>query len=191
MQKNEIRKIYRQKRQQLSFSQKEKMDDLLLIQFQKLPINVPALIMTYASIENMSEFDPQLITDYCYYKNGDQRLVYPVMSADNCSCDMEAVMVNDDSFFNTNAFGVDEPVGGKKVSTAAIEMVIVPLLSFDKKGNRVGYGKGYYDRFLTDCNNSCIKIGFSYFGPVDTIEDINQYDIPLDYCITPEQIFTF
>lgn len=82
MQKSEIRKIYREKRKQLSFSQKEKMDDLLLIQFQQLPISVPALIMTYAPIKKMGEFDPRLITDYCYFKNRDQKLLYSVMSTD-------------------------------------------------------------------------------------------------------------
>jgi 5-formyltetrahydrofolate cyclo-ligase len=104
---------------------------------------------------------------------------------------MQAVMVQDDGFFDINAVGIAEPLGSLKVPAAAIKMVIVPLLSFDIKGNRVGYGKGNYDRFLTACNNSCIKVGFSHFEPVDIIEDVNQYDIALDYCITPEQIFTF
>ena len=74
---------------------------------------------------------------------------------------------------------------------AEIDLVIVPLLCFDKKGNRVGYGKGYYDRFLKQCRKDCIKIGFSYFDPIDQVEDINKFDVKLDYGITPDAIYQF
>ncbi|MEP6677552.1 MAG: 5-formyltetrahydrofolate cyclo-ligase, partial [Ferruginibacter sp.] len=67
MTKKELRKIYLEKRMQLSLSQKEKLGDLMLIQFQRLEIDIPALIMTYAALEEKNEFDTQLITDYCYF----------------------------------------------------------------------------------------------------------------------------
>ena len=70
-------------------------------------------------------------------------------------------------------------------------MVLVPLLNFDEEGNRVGYGKGYYDRFLAHCRPDCIKVGFSYFEPLDSIDDVHEYDIKLDYGITPGGIFVF
>ena len=107
------------------------------------------------------------------------------------NCEMGAVIVDDNTFFETNKCGIDEPIDGIDMIPTEIDMVIVPLLSFDKKGNRVGYGKGYYDRFLKLCRRDCMKIGFSYFDPIVKIDDINQYDIKLDYCITPERIFTF
>lgn len=191
MQKSDIRKMYKEKRLQLSVAQRAKMNDLMLIQFQSLLIDIPALIMTYAPLKKLGEFDPQYITDYCYFKNPGQQLFYPVMANHDDNCEMHAVMVDDDSFFETNQYGIDEPVDGKKMNTADIEMFIVPLLSFDKNGNRVGYGKGYYDRFLKQCSSDSIKIGFSYFDAVENIEDINQHDIELDYCITPESICTF
>ena len=68
--------------------------------------------------------------------------------------------------------------------------ILVPLLAFDLNGNRVGYGGGYYDRFLKDCNNS-IKVGLSLEDPISPIKDINEYDIKLDYCITKDTIYTF
>ena len=74
MKKKEIREIYKTKRIGLSAVQKEKMNDLMLIQFQRLKIDIPGLIMTYAAIEKFNEFDPQLITDYCFFKNPDQVL---------------------------------------------------------------------------------------------------------------------
>lgn len=71
-----------------------------------------------------------------------------------------------------------------------IDLVIVPLLAFDLDGNRVGYGKGYYDKFLQNCENA-LKIGICLEKPLLKILDINEYDIKLDYCITPEKIYSF
>jgi 5-formyltetrahydrofolate cyclo-ligase len=191
MLKSEIRKLYKAKRQLLSAPEKEKMDDLILIQFQRLPIHIPSLIMSYSPIEKLSEFDPQLITDYCFFKNRDIKLLYPVMVNDYDQFEMHAVVVENYTYFETNQYGIDEPMNGQPVPAVDIDLFILPLLSFDKNGNRVGYGKGYYDRFLSKSSSKSIKIGISYFDAVDTIEDVNPYDIRLDYCITPEQIFTF
>ncbi len=191
MKKSDIRNIYKEKRRKLSASQKEKMDDLMLIHFQQLVIDIPALIMTYSPIKALNEFDPQCITDYCYFKNPEQQLFYPLMLKNAKECDLSAVIVDDNTFFETNKFGIDEPIDGIDMIPTEIDMFIVPLLGFDKKGNRVGYGKGCYDRFLKKCRKDCIKIGFSYFDPIEKIEDANQYDIKLDYCVTPEKGYTF
>jgi len=58
-------------------------------------------------------------------------------------------------------------------------------------GNRVGYGKGFYDEFLKDCSNDTIKIGLSFFEAEATIDGIESHDISLDYCITPQKVYTF
>lgn len=191
MKKNDFRNLYKQQRLQLSITQIQKLDDLLLIQFQKLAIDIPALIMTYSPIKKLNEFDPQPITDYCYFKNPGQQLFYPVIVEKGENAEMSAVIVDDDTVFDTNKYGIDEPVDGIDMFASEIDMVIVPLLCFDKKGNRIGYGKGYYDRFLKRCRKDCLKIGFSYFDNVDKIDDINQHDVRLDYCITPHSIYTF
>ena len=70
-------------------------------------------------------------------------------------------------------------------------MVFVPLLAFDKDGYRVGYGMGFYDKFLADTGEDCIKVGFSYFEPIGTIEDRTDFDVPLDLCITPHNVYVF
>ena len=70
-------------------------------------------------------------------------------------------------------------------------MVLVPLLCFDENGYRVGYGKGFYDRYLKQMNSKTIKIGLSLFPPVKLITDTSDWDVKLDFCITPEQIFKF
>ena len=70
-------------------------------------------------------------------------------------------------------------------------MVFVPMVAFDMKGYRVGYGKGFYDRYLPRCRPDVIKIGFSFFDPVDNIKDIADFDVPLNFCITPSRIYEF
>jgi len=191
MLKQELRKIYKEKRKNLSFSQKEKMNDLLLIQFQKLEIEIPSLIMTYAAIEKMNEFDPGNVMDYCQFKNPSVQFVYPVMQQNETKVYLKSVLVNEDTVFSENKLNIFEPVNGIETDAQQIEMVITPLLCFDRFGNRVGYGKGFYDSFFSGCKKDCIKIGFSYFDVAEQIEDINEQDIPLDYCITTETIYRF
>jgi 5-formyltetrahydrofolate cyclo-ligase len=191
MKKEDIRAMYKDKRMSLTAAQQAKLDDLLLIQFQKLPIDIPSLIMTYAPIRNFKEFDPQTITDYCYFKNPGQQLFYPVMVEGKEHPEILSVIVDDDTIFRTNKYGIEEPVDGIDMFTSEIDMVIVPLLCFDKKGNRVGYGKGYYDRFLKDCRKDCLKVGFSYFQPIEQVDDVNRFDVKLDYGITPDAIYAF
>ena len=190
MNKKDIRPLYLEKRARLLPQSKMKLDDLMLIRFQQLEIDIPSLIMTYSPIEKFNEFDPQLITDYCYFKNPGQQLFYPVM-LEGQSPQLISVIVDDETVFKVNKYGVEEPVDGIDMFPSEIDLVIVPLISFDKRGYRVGYGKGYYDRFLKQCRRDCIKIGFSYFDAVSHIDDVERHDIKLDYCITPETIYQF
>ena len=90
-----------------------------------------------------------------------------------------------------NDYGIDEPKEGTEVSEEEIDVILVPLLAFDKRGYRVGFGKGYYDRFLPRCRSNVIKIGLSFFEPIDEINDISGFDIPLNFCITPQKNFEF
>ena len=189
--KEALRILYKQKREQLSAPIKQQLDDLLLIQFQQLAIDIPSNIMSYKIKDNSNEFDPQLVIDYYYFKNVGIKLSFPRMLPDFNSAAMVAGELGSSTQFLINAFGIPEPKGGSEISPELIDMVIVPLLCFDQSGNRVGYGKGYYDRFLKKCRKDCIKIGFSYFSPIVSIEDTNEFDIPLDYGISPDAIYEF
>ena len=89
-----------------------------------------------------------------------------------------------------NKYDIEEPKYSVLFTDLeAIDLTLVPLLAFDKLGNRVGYGGGYYDKFLKGL--PCKKIGLSLEEPIDLIEDVNEYDVKLDYCITPNNIYTF
>jgi len=187
MTKKELRILFKEKRAALNAIEREKMHDLILIQFQRLPIEIPSNIMTYAAFEN--EFDPQIIVDYCNFKNPDQTISMPVVSIQNN--EMKSMLVDVDTIFNLNQYGIPEPESKIEIQPNKLEMVLVPLLAFDMNGSRVGYGKGYYDRFLKKCNSNVIKIGFSYFDPCDNITDTNGNDVPLNYCITPKNHYSF
>ncbi|AQG80947.1 5-formyltetrahydrofolate cyclo-ligase [Spirosoma montaniterrae] len=92
-----------------------------------------------------------------------------------------------------NRWGIPEPVGNGQsaVDSQQIDVVLVPLLAFGKNGHRVGYGKGYYDRFLAECRPNCLKIGLSLFEPVEQIEDVEPTDVPLHVYLTPEASYVF
>ncbi|MDR9457609.1 MAG: 5-formyltetrahydrofolate cyclo-ligase, partial [Salegentibacter sp.] len=72
-----------------------------------------------------------------------------------------------------------------------LDLVFIPLLAFDKTGNRVGYGKGYYDRFLDSCKPGVIKIGLSFFEAEEEIKEMFETDVALDYCVTPNRVYQF
>jgi 5-formyltetrahydrofolate cyclo-ligase len=85
-----------------------------------------------------------------------------------------------------NAWGIEEPADDEFVEAQRIDLVLVPGLCFDKQGHRVGFGKGYYDRFLKTCRPDCLKIGLSHFEPIDKIDDVHDGDVRLDAVITPD-----
>ncbi len=190
MNKQEIRKTYKQKR--LAFSEKERMklDDLILIQFQQIPFPLECnLLLNYFPIEKFSEINTHLFTGYLEHFIPTLRLAYPVVEF--LSGEMNAFIVNEETAFVDNEYGIPEPLNGEAVSPKYIDIVFVPLLAFDQQGFRVGYGKGFYDRFLTRCKKNVVTIGFSYFDPLDNIDDKNQFDVPLKFCITPYHLYEF
>lgn len=104
---------------------------------------------------------------------------------------LEHFLLTDQIILKLNRFGVPEPLSGIVINPQQIDVVFVPLLIFDHQGHRVGYGKGYYDRFLGECNRDTLKVGLSFFDPVSKIEDIDTNDVPLDYAVTPRETYAF
>ena len=99
----------------------------------------------------------------------------------------------DEVNISENAWGILEPSGEnqEKILPQQIDLVIIPLLIFDKKGNRVGYGKGFYDRFLQQCKPETLKVGICLEDCVETIDDIDKFDVKMNFCITPNKIYEF
>lgn len=189
MLKKEARQLYRAKRLQLSEKERIKLDDLLLIQFQSVELPFIESLLTYWPIEENNEPDTHLFTEFLKFRNPELKVCYPIANFANQS--MQAVITDIDTPFTKTDLNIYEPKEGQILSAGHLDMVFVPLLAFDKEGFRTGYGKGFYDRYLVNCKKDCIKAGFSYFGPIDILEDRNEFDVPLDLCITPQDIYVF
>jgi len=189
MNKEEARELYRQKRKNLSGAEKARADDLMLIQFQKIQLPDIHHLLSYWPIEENNEPNTHLFNDYLEFKNPAIKFLYP--RADFEKKEIEAIEVNADTAFQKNGWNIHEPMDGTIIDAAMIDMVFVPLLIFDKQGYRVGYGKGFYDKYLAECRTDCLKVGFSYFEPIDEIESTREFDVPLNLCITPNSIYVF
>jgi 5-formyltetrahydrofolate cyclo-ligase len=189
MRKKEIRKHFKEKRQALTIKEMLRLDDLLLIQFQLWPLDDIQTLLSYWPIKEKVEINTVLMADYLAFRIPGLTVAYPVMDVNEHI--LKPVSVTEDTQYQINQYGIAEPLSGDFMDPEEIDAVFVPLLAFDRKGYRVGYGKGFYDRFLCQCREDVYKIGFSYFDPVDVIEDINEFDVPLNVCITPNKLYEF
>ncbi|MEO6313938.1 MAG: 5-formyltetrahydrofolate cyclo-ligase [Chitinophagaceae bacterium] len=190
MTKASLRELYRKKRTALPEAERLRLNDLLLIQFQRVEIPYDLnILMSYWPLDLHAEVNTFLMADYLQFRIPGLQVAYPVANFNDLT--MQAMLVDDDTAFEKNKYGIAEPAGGIPIDAAAIDMVFVPLLVFDTDGYRVGYGKGFYDRFLPACRSDSSRMGFSYFPPVASISGISQFDVPLTTGITPENIYEF
>ncbi|MDA7557647.1 5-formyltetrahydrofolate cyclo-ligase [Flavobacteriaceae bacterium] len=104
---------------------------------------------------------------------------------------LDNYLLTDSTKIKLNHWNIPEPVDGIKIDNSKIEIVFVPLFCFDSQGHRVGYGKGFYDNFLNNCDQKILKIGLSLFKIEGLIDDIHEGDIALDICVTPSKIHYF
>jgi 5-formyltetrahydrofolate cyclo-ligase len=189
MLKKEARKIYDKKRRELSYSDKLRWDDLILINFQTIETPQLHAVFSFYPMEERNEVNAFIITDYLHFRNPNLQICYPKMEIE--APNMEAIACHADTIFEANAINILEPLETDVVEPQDLDMILVPMLTCDIKGNRVGFGKGYYDRYLSRCRPDCLKVGLSYFAPVERIDDANEFDVPLDFCITPEKVYVF
>ncbi len=152
----------------------------------KLPIWEAAYYHIFLPIAEKKEVDTSFILSVLHGK--DKNVILPKISGENS---LEHILLTDTTKLITNSWGVPEPKEGIEVPIQKIDVVFVPLLAFDLVGNRVGYGKGFYDVFLTQCKPTVIKIGLSHFAAEDSISNPDEYDVSLDYCVTPDKVYSF
>jgi len=103
---------------------------------------------------------------------------------------MVFVEVNDLMSLRKGAFGVLEPSGESIIPVAALDLMVIPGLAFDRYGNRLGYGKGFYDRELHSVGFSGVLIGLCYrFQLVDRLP-VEAHDVPVDHLVTEQGLFS-
>lgn len=187
MTKSELRSKYKNLRKEFFFN--EIMGDSLAIANHclYLPIWDKTYFHLFLPIEAQKEVNTEFLLQILAGK--DKEVV--VSKSDFETRKMTHYLLTDNTKLSVNKHGIPEPVDGLEVPTNKIEVVFVPLLAYDKKGNRVGYGKGFYDQFLNECRTDVIKIGLSYFDPEESISDVSEHDVRLDYCITPFGVIQF
>lgn len=189
MTKQEARRHFRSLRQSLTSARRNRFDDLMLIGFQSLDLPFIQNVLAYAAIEANGEPPTGLLTRYLQFQNPELVISYPRTNwADGT---FEAIAVGDDPVFRISERGIPDPPDGEIIDPGTLDLVLVPLLAFDRHGYRVGYGKGFYDRYLAQCSSHCLLAGLSYFEPVDKIADAGDFDVPLDICITPQNVYVF
>lgn len=187
MHKKELRIKYKALRVALSEEEREEKSLVIANQLLRLHIWDKTYYHLFLSIAEQKEIDTEFILQILAGK--DKEIV--ISKSDFTTGTMTHFLLTDNTKIKKNEYNIPEPVNGLEVPAAKIEVVFIPLLAFDEKGHRVGYGKGFYDRFLKECSPETIKIGLSFFEPEKIIEDVFESDIRLNYCVTPNKIYSF
>lgn len=176
MKKAEIRKIVLAQRTQLA--EKEFLERSQRVIESLTPLLNPGkTIASFKAIPHRNEISLDAL---------EGNFAFPRVVAENGTMEMFQA-----TEFATSDWGIPEPVGSTLVKPTDFDVVLIPLLIFDTQGHRVGYGKGFYDRYLARCGPDCLKIGISLFDAVAPIEDIEAHDVALDIAICPFQVYDF
>ena len=185
MLKKDLRKKYLEKRMTLSKDEvsflSEKIFEKFILQFnvienQKVSIFLP--------ISKFNEINTLEFIKFLWSKKVN---VFVPKIIDK---DLISIKFTSETILIQNSWGILEPLSNQNEETV-FDYVITPLLYCDSFGNRVGYGKGFYDKFFQTINSDAKKIGVNYFAPTDIIDDISELDVKLDYLITPDEILSF
>ncbi|MDT0606512.1 5-formyltetrahydrofolate cyclo-ligase [Croceitalea rosinachiae] len=186
MLKKELRLHYKSKRALLNSDTIANQSLEISNRMLSLPIWNFSFYHTFLSIKENQEVDSSpLIT---ILQGKDKNIVVPKTISANR---LENYLLTDSTLLKPNKLNIPEPVDGIKIEDNKIDVVFIPLLAYDKNGNRVGYGKGYYDSFLAKCRKDVTRVGLSFFEPEEEIKDVGEHDIPLDYCVAPDNIYKF
>ena len=187
MTKEKLRKIYLQKRLSLSEAEYLQLNHQLCeLFFAGIDLSFVNVLHIFLPIEKKKEPNTWLIIDRIRREFPHIRLSIPRVQ--NQTGKLENFYFEGLHQLQKNKWDIWEPKQGIPTESEKIDMVLVPLLIFDKQGHRVGYGKGFYDTFLQTCRKDCLKIGVSLFEPVDRIEGTSPNDQILDKIVSPQQI---
>lgn len=186
MSKEQIRKEYLTKRKSLS-SQFVKLESLKISDIVSQNFTLESkTVHCFIPIEKNNEIDTWLLIDRIMEKG---RVVVPKTNFEDKS--MTHFYFEKDTELVLNSHGILEPNEAKQAEIEEIDIVLLPLLAFDKNGFRVGYGGGFYDRFLAQLPKKTKLIGLSLFDPMDEIKELDTFDKKMHHCITPTEIYSF
>ena len=182
MEKVELRKIYKQKRKDLSDDERAMLSQMITDNLLEHEDISNQTVSVFLPIERLQEINTWNIIHAV-----DAVFVVPVVK----DYTLKHIILESEEQLEISEWGIPEPTFGEEVNPDVFDIVLVPLLVCDEKGNRVGYGAGFYDGFLKECSPNCKFIGLSYFDPIPNVSDIFEGDIPLHCCVTPNSVHSF
>lgn len=187
MNKFNLRQEYKLKRNLISTDQRtvysKKISNLLIENFDFKNKTVH----TFLSVNQLKEIDTTFINDFMFSRS--KNVATSVTNYNTLT--LEHSIINSQTIFRLDKFKIPTPIAIEPIHPKSLDIVLVPLLTFDKYGNRIGYGKGLYDSFLSECKEDCIKIGLSFFEACSENITLEKHDIKLNYCVTPFKIYKF
>jgi 5-formyltetrahydrofolate cyclo-ligase len=188
MLKAELRKIYLARQKSLAADERRARSEAICkLFFRNFDLSKTRFLHGFLPIEKFNEIDTRLIFERIWREFPHLETLVPRVDFE--TGEIENLKFSAHTGLAANRWQIDEPAHDETIETEKIDLILVPLLCFDSKGFRVGYGKGFYDKFLKNCRTDTVKIGLSYFAPIDEIEDTREFDVRLDFCITPEKVF--
>ena len=188
MKKAELREKYLEKRKAMSADEVGSCSRVIAdVVFNEFDFGKLNAVHCYISIAKFNEIDTSIIFERVWEDFPHVRTAVP--RVDNSTGELEHFYYTRDTNMLRNAWGISEPAGAERADPKDFDLVLVPLLCFDERGYRVGYGKGFYDRFLRECRADCVKAGLSFFPPEIEVEDVHTGDVALDMVVMPNGIF--
>lgn len=190
MTKEEIRKIYLNKRIGLSAAEYSQLNRKVSeVFFSQLDLSQIKILHTFLPINKTKEMDTWLIINRIRKEFPSIKISIPRIN--NQTAIIDNFYLEGPEQLEKNTWGIPEPKQGIPTPTEKIDAILVPLLAFDRQGNRVGYGRGFYDKFLATSRQDAKKIGLSFFEPVKLISNMSPTDIKLTHAVTTERLYTF
>ena len=187
MLKKELRKKYKDLRNLLS---SQEIDKLSLQCFKNLLDNIQLAgknIGVFLPIEHAKE--PNIFLFLNEFNLLQTQIYAPISNQETFEMDFYRILSKQD--LSIGAFRIPEPTKTQKIAPIDLDVILLPLLAFDRSGHRIGYGKGFYDRYLNRTKKELIKIGISLFDNFDTFDDVDSFDVPMTYCSTPQRFIDF
>ena len=187
MTKKELRKQYKEKRNALSqqdFDQRKRQVFELLKDY--ILAGDFKTIHSFIGIERLREIPMEQLFDF--FENNGLRIAVSKSNFEDSS--MSHFWRDDKLKLKKSSWGILEPQTGIEAAVKDLDLVLVPLLAYDRSKQRLGYGKGFYDRFLAGCRPDCVCIGVSLFEEENELPELNQYDQALDLIIRPSGLLS-
>lgn len=186
MRKSELRQEYLSKQTAISEEDRiAKSRSISELFFAKFDLGRVTHLHSFIPIARFNEVDTYLILQTLWQKF--PNIVTVVPRVDFGTNQITNLKFDRGSLLVRNVWDIDEPSHNEYVDAEIIDLVLVPGLCFDRAGHRVGYGKGFYDRFLMTCRPDCVKVGLTYFEPVDVIDDVHDGDVLVDFVVRPDR----